>query len=171
MGGESSKPVAVIIGAGPAGLTAALELIRRTDIRPVVVEAEDINGGISQTREYKGNRIDIGGHRFFSKSDRVMDWWREIMPVDPMAGQGDLEIRYQNKSPDSELSGKSTPQSPSTRMRYSWYAAGPRASTTAGSSTITPSVSACARCAIWVLHAHDARIGFSYLARNRAADS
>jgi protoporphyrinogen oxidase len=72
---------AVIIGAGPAGLTAAHELLKRTDIRPIVIEHTDQVGGISRTVTYKGNRIDIGGHRFFSKSDRVMQWWREILPV------------------------------------------------------------------------------------------
>jgi protoporphyrinogen oxidase len=73
---------AVIIGAGPAGLTAALELLRRTEITPVVVEATEEIGGISRTIRYKGNRMDIGGHRFFSKSDRVMQWWMELMPPD-----------------------------------------------------------------------------------------
>ena len=71
---------AIIIGAGPAGLTAALELLRRTDIQPVILEASDEIGGISRTIRYKGNRMDIGGHRFFSKSDRVMQWWMELMP-------------------------------------------------------------------------------------------
>lgn len=71
----------IIIGAGPAGLTAALELLRRSDFQPVVLEALDDVGGISRTINYKGNRMDIGGHRFFSKSDWVMDWWREILPV------------------------------------------------------------------------------------------
>lgn len=72
---------AIIIGAGPAGLTAAYELLKRSDIIPVIYEATDRIGGISQTVVYKGNRMDIGGHRFFSKSDRVMDFWKEIMPV------------------------------------------------------------------------------------------
>lgn len=72
--------IAVIAGAGPAGLTAAYELLKRTDIKPVVFEATDMIGGIAQTFNYKGNRIDIGGHRFFSKSDRVMDWWFNILP-------------------------------------------------------------------------------------------
>ena len=66
---------AVIIGAGPAGLTAALELLRRSDVRPIVLEATERIGGISCTIRYNGNRMDIGGHRFFSKSDRVMEWW------------------------------------------------------------------------------------------------
>ena len=68
-----TSKTAIIIGAGPAGLTAALELLKRTDIKPVVLEASDAIGGISRTVNYKGNRMDIGGHRFFSKSDRVMD--------------------------------------------------------------------------------------------------
>ena len=73
---------AVIIGAGPAGLTAGLELLRRTEIVPVILEASEEIGGISRTVRYKGNRMDIGGHRFFSKSDRVMQWWMELMPPD-----------------------------------------------------------------------------------------
>lgn len=73
----------IIIGGGPAGLTAALELTRHSTIEPLVLEALDDVGGISRTVEYKGNRMDIGGHRFFSKSDWVMNWWREIMPLPP----------------------------------------------------------------------------------------
>ncbi len=72
--------LAIIAGAGPAGLTAAYELRKRTDIRVLVCEATDAIGGIAQTYNYKGNRIDIGGHRFFSKSDRVMKWWFNILP-------------------------------------------------------------------------------------------
>ena len=74
------RRVAVIAGAGPAGLTAAWELFARTDILPVVIETTDANGGIAQTYTYKGNRIDLGGHRFFSKSERVMNWWFSILP-------------------------------------------------------------------------------------------
>ena len=75
------KRIAVIAGAGPAGLTAAYELLKRTDIVPIVCEATDAIGGIAQTYNYKGNRIDIGGHRFFSKEKRVMDWWFNILPL------------------------------------------------------------------------------------------
>jgi protoporphyrinogen oxidase len=73
---------AIIIGAGPAGLTAALELQRQSRIQPIVLEASHEIGGISRTVRYKGNRMDIGGHRFFSKSDRVMRWWLDLMPVE-----------------------------------------------------------------------------------------
>lgn len=72
---------AIIAGAGPAGLTAAYELLRQTDIHPVVFEETDRIGGISATVQYKGNRMDIGGHRFFSKNDEVMKWWQEMMPL------------------------------------------------------------------------------------------
>src|ERR1700749_3549024 len=85
---------AIIIGAGPAGLTAALELLRRTDIQPILLEASQEIGGISRTIRYKGNRMDIGGHRFFSKSDRVMEWWLDLMPPEESS---DVTISYQGK--------------------------------------------------------------------------
>ena len=88
---EDSK-IAVIAGAGPAGLTAALELLRTTDVKPVVFEAEDVLGGISRTARYNGNRMDIGGHRFFSKSDAVMDWWQGIVPLQGSASRDDIAI-------------------------------------------------------------------------------
>jgi len=74
---------AVIAGAGPAGLTAAVELLRNTGITPEVFEADSVVGGISRTVNYKGNRIDIGGHRFFSKSEEVTSWWDAMMPALP----------------------------------------------------------------------------------------
>ncbi len=88
---------AVIIGAGPAGLTAAYELLTRTDIVPIVLEKSDFIGGISRTIRYKGNRIDIGGHRFFSKSDRVMQWWLKILPMQAVKGDS-AQISYQRKT-------------------------------------------------------------------------
>ncbi|MFP6746179.1 MAG: NAD(P)/FAD-dependent oxidoreductase [Alphaproteobacteria bacterium] len=91
---------AIIIGGGPAGLTAALELLRRTDIKPIVYEGADNVGGIARTFVHKGNRIDIGGHRFFSKSDRVMDWWSGILPLQGRGNgeDGAISLGYQNKS-------------------------------------------------------------------------
>jgi protoporphyrinogen oxidase len=89
---------AIIIGAGPAGLTAALELQRHSDVHPIVLEATNEIGGISRTIRYKGNRMDIGGHRFFSKSDRVMEWWLDVMPAVGAEGEtGAVPISYQNK--------------------------------------------------------------------------
>ncbi len=83
---------AVIIGAGPAGLTAAYELLKTTDVKPIVLEENDFVGGISRTAVYKGNRMDIGGHRFFSKSDTVMDWWTDILPLQGSPSRDDLSI-------------------------------------------------------------------------------
>ena len=82
---------AIIIGAGPAGLTAAYELLHRTDIKPVILEMSGQVGGICKTVVYKGNRIDFGGHRFFTKSGRVLEWWLDLLPlqrqVDPKTGE------------------------------------------------------------------------------------
>ena len=89
---DENKKIAVIAGAGPAGLTAALELLRTTDVKPVIFEAEDVIGGISRTARYNGNRMDIGGHRFFSKSDTVMDWWQGILPLQGSASKDDIAI-------------------------------------------------------------------------------
>jgi len=94
-----TEQTAIIIGAGPAGLTAAIELQRRSAIKPIVIEASQQAGGISRTVRYKGNRMDIGGHRFFSKSDRVMRWWLEMMPVEAGANEGG-QLRYQNQQRD-----------------------------------------------------------------------
>lgn len=71
----------IIIGAGPAGLTAAYELVTKTDLKPIIIESTNDIGGISKTIVYHGNRIDIGGHRFFSKSEQIMKWWQKILPI------------------------------------------------------------------------------------------
>jgi protoporphyrinogen oxidase len=94
---------AVIIGAGPAGLAAAHELLERTEVRPIVLEMSGHMGGIARTVEHHGNRIDIGGHRFFSKSDRVMDWWLRFLPLQALTEIRDgrpglARIAYQNRS-------------------------------------------------------------------------
>lgn len=89
-----TKRIAIIAGAGPAGLTAAYELLKRTDIHPIVCEATTAIGGIAQTYNYKGNRIDIGGHRFFSKSERVMNWWFNILPLQGAPSADDIEKNH-----------------------------------------------------------------------------
>jgi protoporphyrinogen oxidase len=88
---------AISIGAGPAGLTAAYELLRRTNVLPLVLEKSEHIGGICRTVNYKGNRIDLGGHRFFSKCDRVMDWWLNILPLQPM-NDSSHEIGYRGQT-------------------------------------------------------------------------
>jgi protoporphyrinogen oxidase len=103
-----SQRRAIIIGAGPAGLTAAYELLTRSDIQPIVLEASDMLGGIARTVNYKGNRIDIGGHRFFSKSDRVMRWWADMLPL--QAGEaGQFTVRYQGKQHQVERANGHAP--------------------------------------------------------------
>lgn len=94
-----SSRKAIIIGAGPAGLTAAYELLQRTDIIPVVFEAGPQAGGICRTVNHNGNRIDLGGHRFFSKSDRVMDWWLKVLPLQSTGGKP-VTLTYHNRSAD-----------------------------------------------------------------------
>jgi cation diffusion facilitator CzcD-associated flavoprotein CzcO len=72
----------VIIGAGPAGITAAKELAsKKSEYNIILLEESNEIGGISRTIKFHENRMDIGGHRFFSKDERVMQWWRDIMPV------------------------------------------------------------------------------------------
>ncbi len=78
--GTDRDKVAVIAGAGPAGLTAARCLLEHTSLHPIIAEASDEIGGISRTACHNGNRIDIGGHRFFSKNNRVKEFWRRTMP-------------------------------------------------------------------------------------------
>ena len=115
---ESDKRnrIAVIAGAGPAGLTTALELLRRSDITPVVFEADAQVGGISKTIRYRGNRMDLGGHRFFSKSDWVMRWWQEILPVEgELNSEEPPHISYQGKF-RTVTPGASRPASPDAVM-------------------------------------------------------
>jgi protoporphyrinogen oxidase len=96
-----SKSRVVIVGAGPAGLTAAYELAAAGMTDVIVLEATRDIGGLAKTVNYKGNRIDIGGHRFFSKSDWVMDWWLHMLPLahgDALDAKGRaLLLAYQGK--------------------------------------------------------------------------
>jgi protoporphyrinogen oxidase len=102
---------AVLIGAGPAGLTAALEFLRRSDVHPIVLEASQEIGGISRTIRHNGNRIDIGGHRFFSKSDRVMNWWMDLMPPESSA---DTQHALQHQNKHRTLKTKASGLTPDT---------------------------------------------------------
>ena len=97
----------VIIGAGPAGITAAYELLKDQDQYEIIIlEASDKVGGISRTVRHGQNRIDIGGHRFFSKDDRVMEWWRGILEYQGAPSKDDLllgrESRLVEGGPDPE---------------------------------------------------------------------
>ena len=75
------KQHAIIIGAGPAGLTAAYYFLKHTDIKPIVLEKEKFVGGISRTMNFNGNRMDIGGHRFFSKDEDILKLWSDLLPA------------------------------------------------------------------------------------------
>lgn len=82
---------ALVIGAGPAGLTAAYELLTKSDDMEVMVfEESDCFGGISKTVEYKGNHMDMGGHRFFSKIPEVNAWWDKMLPMQGSATYDDI---------------------------------------------------------------------------------
>ena len=98
---------ALIIGAGPAGLTAAYELLKRgKDIEVTVFEESGSMGGISKTVEYKGNRMDMGGHRFFSKVKRVNDWWEQMLPMQGRPAYDDIvlgrKVSLKKGGPDPE---------------------------------------------------------------------
>ena len=97
----------VIIGAGPAGLTAAYKLLKENkDYQVVILEEEKQVGGISRTVKYKGNRIDIGGHRFFTKSLEIEEFWKELLPVQGKKSYDDKKLNINKKlskgGPDPE---------------------------------------------------------------------
>lgn len=88
---------AIIVGAGPAGLTAAYYLLKETDIRPIILEAENQVGGISKTIGYHGNLVDLGGHRFFSKSEEITKIWEELCPVQSHPAKDDALLGVEHK--------------------------------------------------------------------------
>jgi len=101
----------VVIGAGPAGLTAAYELLDRSDEYEVVVlEESNTFGGISRTVEHNGNRMDMGGHRFFSKVPEVNEWWEKMLPTQGAPSKDDivLQRKYSVKEngPDPEVTDR-----------------------------------------------------------------
>ncbi len=103
---KKNAKTALIIGAGPAGLTAAYELLKNTDIKPLIIEESNMIGGISRTVEHNGNRMDIGGHRFFSKSEEVNALWSELMPLQAKPSRDDkllgIEKPLAKTGPDPE---------------------------------------------------------------------
>ena len=97
----------IIIGAGPAGLTAAYELLKaQRQYVVTVLEESNCLGGISKTVNYKGNRMDMGGHRFFSKIPEVNEWWEKMMPLQGAKSKDDLilerEVALKKGGPDPE---------------------------------------------------------------------
>ena len=93
------KKKVIIIGAGPAGLTAAYELLKDNSDQYEVTIIEETNeiGGISRTVRYNGNRMDIGGHRFFSKDQEVMEFWENLMPLQGQPSYDDKKLRKREK--------------------------------------------------------------------------
>ncbi len=105
------KKRVIIIGAGPAGLTAAYELLDRSKKYEVVVlEESNAFGGISKTVNYKGNRMDMGGHRFFSKVPEVNEWWEKMMPTQGAMPYDDVKLGRKSNivkgGPDPEKTNK-----------------------------------------------------------------
>jgi protoporphyrinogen oxidase len=106
----NTEKKAIIIGAGPAGLTAAYQLLKETDIKPIILEEFEFVGGISRTARYKGNRMDLGGHRFFSKNQQVNDIWKELLPIQGAPSKDDKllgrEKQLEKNGPDPEITDK-----------------------------------------------------------------
>ena len=106
------KKKVIIIGAGPAGLTAAFELLKEGENYDVLIleESQEI-GGISRTVKYNGKRMDIGGHRFFSKDKQVMDFWENIMPIQGVKSFDDEKLGREKELKDGRTKSKRHRQS------------------------------------------------------------
>ena len=85
-----SQKIVLIIGGGPAGITAAYDLVQNSNIKPIIIEAENSIGGLSKTITYDGLKADIGPHRFFTKVNDVMNLWSSIMPLQGKQAKDDL---------------------------------------------------------------------------------
>ena len=106
------KKQLVIIGAGPAGLTSAYEMLRNSkEYEVTLLEAEDIVGGISKTITFSGYKVDTGIHRFFTKNDEIKKIWEELLPLQNRPAYDDIKINrqrnYREKGSDPEKEEKS----------------------------------------------------------------
>lgn len=111
----------IVIGAGPAGLTAAYELMKQAPDKYNVTVLEETNeiGGISKTVKYKGNRMDMGGHRFFSKMPEVNQWWNEMLPMQGKPSFDDILLDRSIPLTDNGPDPESTDRVMLTRHRVS----------------------------------------------------
>ena len=98
----------IIIGSGPAGVSAAYELSNKPDMETCVIEKNDFIGGISATIDFNGNKIDLGPHRFFTKSNRVQKLWEEVLPLQGKPTVDDIELEH--NLPFSDLPSAPDPQ-------------------------------------------------------------
>ncbi|NBP58673.1 hypothetical protein EBU71_19460 [bacterium] len=93
---STQKKQAIVIGAGPAGLTAGIELLKTDKVAVTILERDNIIGGLARTNEYKGYRYDIGPHHFITSSDEVMKWWVDLMSDDFHQHKRFTRIYYNN---------------------------------------------------------------------------
>lgn len=92
------KKKVVIIGGGPAGLTAGYFLLKNSsDYEVIIIERDSQVGGISKTISYNGNKMDLGGHRFFTKDEKVLNFWKEILPVQGVGSYDDKILNNNSK--------------------------------------------------------------------------
>ena len=110
----------IIIGAGPAGITAGYELLKRSkEYEVTILEETHELGGISRTVIHNDNRMDIGGHRFFSKDSRVTNWWKEILPTQGSPSFDDKVLGYYKNYQTNGLDPEITDQVMLIRRRIS----------------------------------------------------
>ena len=93
---DDKRTTMLVVGAGPAGLTAAIEAVG-LGVRPIVVERDACVGGIARTESFKGYHFDMGGHRFFTRLDWINAWWRDMLGADFIRRPRLSRIYYRNK--------------------------------------------------------------------------